>query len=86
MGGVMWYVYIIECSNGRFYTGITNDVDKRLQTHVEGKGGHYTSTFGVKTLRYKKGYPTKQEAALREQQIKGWSHHKKLKLINGEWT
>ena len=80
----MWYVYILECNNGRFYVGITNDVEKRFHTHADGKGGHYTSTFGVKALRYKKGYPTKQEAALREQQIKGWSRLKKLKLITGE--
>ena len=80
----MWYVYILECKNGQFYVGITDNVQQRFLEHKEGRGGSYTKKYGVTRLLYQKGFPTQHEAALREQQLKGWSRKKKLMLINGE--
>jgi putative endonuclease len=78
-----WYIYILECSDGRLYTGMTNDVERRFQEHVSGKGGHFTRAFGVSKLLYKEGHPTRKEASNREMQIKGWTKRKKLALLNG---
>ena len=49
-----WFVYILECGDGSFYTGVTNDVDKRMKAHAEGKGSKcvYQKGFG-KLLRVK---------------------------------
>ena len=82
----MWFVYILECKNGQYYTGITDNVDQRFSDHKNGKGGQFTRRYGVAKLLYKKSYANKHEAALREKQIKGWSHRKKLMLINGIYT
>ena len=68
----MWHVYILECKNGEFYTGITNDVKQRLEEHQNGKGGEFTKRFGVSKLLYEKSFPTQYEAAKREKQIKSW--------------
>ncbi|MFX1537807.1 MAG: GIY-YIG nuclease family protein, partial [Promethearchaeota archaeon] len=46
----MIFVYLIECTDGSIYTGITNDIGKRLKEHVEGKGARYTAMHGVKQL------------------------------------
>ncbi len=80
----MWYVYILESKNGQFYTGISNDVEQRFQDHVQGRGGGFTKKYGVVKLLYKKAFMTKQEAALREKQIKGWTRAKKIMLITGK--
>ena len=40
----MWFVYILECSDGTYYTGATNDLDKRIKKHNDGKGAKYTKT------------------------------------------
>ena len=82
----MWFVYILECKNGQYYTGITDDVDQRFSDHKNGKGGHFTKKYGVTKLLYKKSFPSKHEAVLRERQIKGWSRLKKHMLINGIYT
>ena len=79
----MWYVYILECKNKQLYTGVTDNVERRITEHREGKGGRFTRIFGVNKLVYKKGFPTKQDALKRESQIKCWSRNKKLALIRG---
>ena len=80
----MWFMYILECQDGSFYTGVTNDIQRRFQEHKSGKGGHYTKSFGVNALIYQESYPTKSEALRREIQIKGWTRRKKLALIHGQ--
>ena len=47
-----WYVYIIECSDGLFYTGVTWNVDKRMEQHKSGKGSKFTSKHGFKRLLF----------------------------------
>ena len=80
----MWYVYILECENQSLYTGVTNDLNRRLQTHKLAKGGSYTKSFGVNTLIYQKSYEVRTHAFQREAQIKGWTRRKKLALVKGD--
>jgi len=76
----MWFVYIIECSDSTLYTGITNDVIKRLKRHNEGKGAKYTKGRGpVKLLKTFK-FETKSEAAKEEYRIKQLNRRQKLAL------
>lgn len=77
----MWYVYILECRDKRFYTGITNDLNRRIKEHKEGKGSRFTKAFGAKRLVYKEKYLTKSKALRREVQIKRLSRQDKLNLI-----
>ena len=80
----MWYVYILECKNGDLYTGITNNIERRIEDHKQGNGGRFTKVFGVNKLLYKEEFKAKAEAVKRETQIKGWTRRKKLALISGD--
>jgi len=75
---------IIECSDGRFYTGVTNNIEKRLEKHKSGRGGNFTKTFGVKRLLYREEFSVRRDAIKREAQLKGWTRKKKLALIRGD--
>ena len=48
----IWYLYILSCGDGSLYTGITTDVEKRLEAHRQGRGAKYTRGRGLLTLRY----------------------------------
>ena len=80
----MWYIYILECCDGRFYTGMTNNLEKRVNDHKLGKGGRFTRSFGVKKLLYQEEFATKQEAMKREAEIKKLSKKQKIVLITGK--
>lgn len=75
------YTYILECSDGTFYTGWTNDLEKRVKAHNEGKGAKYTKTRRPVTLVYQELFSTKEEAMKREYEIKHWTRKKKEMLI-----
>lgn len=81
-----WFVYIIECLDKTYYTGLTWNPDIRYQQHLSKFGGRYTSKHGVKKLAYLEEHTDLEIARKREKQIKDWSQKKKLKLINGEWS
>jgi putative endonuclease len=76
-----WYVYILECGDGTLYTGITDDVQRRLQTHRSGKGAKYTRGRPPLELRYQETCGTYSDALRREAQIKKLSRAEKLLLI-----
>lgn len=76
----MWFVYLIECSDKTIYTGITNDVEKRLKKHNEGKGAKYTRGRTPVTLLKTFEYTTKSEAAKEEYRIKQLTKREKLNL------
>jgi predicted GIY-YIG superfamily endonuclease len=80
----MWYVYILECKNGDLYTGITNNIERRIEDHKQGNGGRFTKVFGVNRLLYKEEFNAKIEAVKREARIKGWTRKKKMALIQGD--
>jgi len=73
----MYYIYIIGCNDGKFYTGITNSLNRRFLEHKYGKGGKFTKDRKVLKLLYSEKYLYKKDALKREKQIKGWRHEKK---------
>ncbi len=79
----MYFVYIIECSDGSFYTGITTDTARRLKEHQSGLGGHYTRSRGAKRIVYIEKQPDRSRALKREAQIKRLDRKEKLRLIAG---
>lgn len=80
----MNYTYIVRCSDGTLYTGWTNDLEKRIRAHNEGRGAKYTRSRRPVTLVYKEVFETKEEAMSRECQIKRLSRSLKLILIEGQ--
>lgn len=76
----MYYVYILKCKDGTLYTGSTNDIDKRLETHNSGKGAKYTRGRTPVVLRYSESFATKGEALKKESAIKCLSRKEKLIL------
>ena len=78
------YMYILECSDGSYYTGSTKDIEKRLQEHQDGVGANHTKKRLPVTLVYYEKYDRIDTAFYREKQVQGWSRAKKEALINGE--
>lgn len=78
----MWFVYILKCKDGSFYTGISDNPNRRFSEHKNKRGGHYTSSHSVIEMVYLEKVEDKSFALKRERQIKGWRREKKLKLIN----
>ena len=76
-----WHVYIIECSDGSLYTGITNDLDKRIAAHNDGRGAKYTKSRRPVRLRYSEPAADRKNASQREYAIKSLSRVKKMQLI-----
>ena len=77
-----WYVYILECNDNSLYTGITNNLQKRITTHNSGKGAKYTKARLPVKLVYKETYRTKGDSLKREFEIKKLKRILKLNLIN----
>jgi putative endonuclease len=78
----MYYVYILRCEGGSFYTGSTNDVEKRFKDHLSGKGAKYTKSHKPEKLIYQENFKTKSQALKREIEIKSLSRRDKEVLIN----
>lgn len=76
-----WCVYILLCSDGTLYTGMTDHMDRRLKAHNEGKGAKYTRGRGPVTLVYRETCESRSGALKREYVIKRLSREKKLALI-----
>lgn len=80
----MNYVYILKCKDDSLYTGYTNDLDKRLKAHNEGKGAKYTKCRRPCKMVYYEEYQNKNEALSREAQIKKLTRNQKLELIKNK--
>lgn len=78
----MWYVYIVECSDGTLYTGISTNVNKRIIAHNKGKGAKYTSTRKPVVLRALFEAIDRSSASKEEYRIKQLSREAKLKLCD----
>ena len=74
----MWFVYILRCRDGTFYTGITTDVEQRVKTHRSGKGSKYVAARGVDKILYTLRVESKQEAARIEYAVKQLEKFDKL--------
>jgi predicted GIY-YIG superfamily endonuclease len=61
-----WYVYIVECRDGSLYTGITNDLDRRVAQHNDGSGARYTRSRRPVTMRYSQACESRSAALIRE--------------------
>ena len=81
--GNTWKLYILRCGDGSLYTGITTDVDKRLEAHRAGKGAKYTRGRGPLELVYREDCGDHSAALRRELEIKALSREEKLALILG---
>lgn len=77
-----WYVYMVECSDGTIYTGITNDVKARILKHNSGKGAKYTRARRPVKLKAQWKYSSKSASAQAEYTFKKLSRVQKLKMIN----
>lgn len=78
-------VYILECSNGAFYTGVTNNLEERMNLHQLGLASKFTAGHLPVTLVWNSDEMDIDNAILLEKQIKGWRREKKLALINHEY-
>ena len=80
----MYHVYLLECADKSIYTGITNNLEKRLKQHKNKKGGRYTTSHGAKKFVRTESFSTKGGALKRELEIKSWPREKKLELIKSK--
>ena len=81
-GDECWWVYVLECRDGSYYTGITNDLDRRLGMHNSGKGAKYTrSRLPVKMLAWWP-FQTKGEALKEEYSFKQLDKSEKIRRVS----
>ena len=76
-----WKLYILRCGDGSLYTGITNNLEKRLAAHRAGRGAKYTRGRGPLELVYREECGTHSDALKRELEIKSLTRQEKEKLI-----
>ena len=75
-----WVVYMLQCKDASLYTGITDDLHRRLEAHSAGKGAKYTRGRGPLTLRYLENCESHSHALKREAAIKRLTRQQKLEL------
>ena len=80
-----FWVYILRCSDGAYYTGHTDDLDRRIAQHQSGEIPGYTYDRRPVELMFSETFATRAEALATELQIKGWSRKKKEALIADDW-
>ena len=76
-----FYVYILLCADGSFYTGYTKNIDARTRLHVNGKGARYTKMHKPEKIAYVELFDSRVKAMKREREIKKMTHQQKLNLI-----
>ena len=76
-----WFVYILECSDGTYYTGITNNLDKRIKKHNNGTGAKYTKYRSPVKLLVERSLDSKSEALKLEYKVKEQPKNKKIEFL-----
>ena len=76
-----WFVYILNCADGTLYTGITNDLDRRIKAHNAGTASKYTRVRRPVSIVYSEEVETKGDALRRELQIKRLTRSEKMAII-----
>lgn len=76
-----YFVYMLLCQDNSYYTGSTNNIEKRFKDHLEGRGARYTKSHKPIKIIYKEEFATKSQALKRESEIKSWPRKKKENLI-----
>lgn len=77
----MYFVYILLCSNDSLYTGITNNIEKRLDDHKSGKGSKYVRAHLPFKLIHSEEFPDRSSASKRESEIKGLGREEKIRKL-----
>jgi len=81
-----FWVYILQCADKSYYTGHTDNIEKRIGEHQTGNCDGYTNTRRPVKLVYTDEFPTREEALNHERQIKGWNRKKKEALMRSDWN
>lgn len=81
----MFWVYILRCADGSYYTGHTDDLERRMGQHATGGFSGYTASRRPLVLVWSQECFTCEEALAAERQVKGWSRKKKEAMISGDW-
>ncbi len=79
-----YYVYILVCKDGSYYTGYAKNIEQRVEQHRKGQGARYTRMHGLKKMVYVEEFNSRSEAMKREREIKSLSHSEKHRLINSQ--
>jgi len=79
---VPYYIYVLLCEDGSYYTGYAKDIDSRVKQHMRGVGARYTKLHRPKRLVYTEEFDTIGEAMKREREIKQLSHEEKYRLVS----
>ena len=82
---MVFWAYILKCSDGRFYAGHTDDLERRVAQHQSGRASDFTARRQPVELVWSQDFATRLEALEAERRIKGWSRAKKEAMIAGEW-
>ena len=81
-----FWVYILRCADDSYYTGHTDDLEKRIAEHQAGAGGRYTVTRRPVTVVFAEEFASREEALACERQVKGWRRAKKEALMRRDWA
>ncbi|UCF44736.1 MAG: GIY-YIG nuclease family protein [Candidatus Bathyarchaeota archaeon] len=79
-----FYVYILLCTDGSFYTGYTKNIHARTRLHASGKGARYTKMHEPEKVAYVELFNSRVEAMKREREIKKMTHQQKLDLVGSQ--
>ena len=80
-----FWTYILRCADGSYYTGHTDDLERRVGQHEAGEIEGYTQARRPVTLMWSEPFPTREEALAAELKVKDWSRAKKEALFEGDW-
>ena len=80
-----FWVYILKCNDGSYYTGHTDNLEYRIAMHQDGRIDGYTASRQPVVLVFSAQFGTRLEALAMEQRIKGWSRKKKEAMMLGDW-
>jgi len=77
-----WFVYLIECLDGTYYTGITKDIEKRMMVHLSGKGSKYIKAHGFNKILFSRKCKDRSDALKKEYEIKQLSRREKVEWFS----
>jgi predicted GIY-YIG superfamily endonuclease len=80
-----FWMYILQCADGCYYVGHSDNLEDRVMQHQSGAASGYTKCRRPVGLAYAQEFPTRDEAFAAERQVKGWARKKKEALIRGDW-
>ena len=81
-----FHAYMLECADGSFYVGHTDNIDARFSQHAAGEGAAWTKNRLPVKLAWSESFGTRDEAFTAERKVKGWSRAKKKALIEQDWS